>query len=64
MNIAPYVLNDVSPLSVNDLVKEAQLVFHQLTFSHIPITQDGVYLGCLSETDAHCFDATKPIDDY
>lgn len=64
MNIAQYILNDVTPLSVNDQVKEAQLVFNQLTFSHIPIIQDGVYLGCLSETDSHCFDAKKTIDEY
>lgn len=64
MNIAQYILNDVTPLSVNDQVKEAQLVFNQLTFSHIPITQDGVYLGCLSENDSHCFDAEKTIDEY
>ncbi len=64
MNIAQYILNDVTPLSVNDQVKEAQLVFNQLTFSHIPITQDDVYLGCLSENDSHCFDADKIIDEY
>jgi len=64
MNIAQYILNDVTPLAVTDQVKEAQLVFNQLTFSHIPITQDGVYIGCLSETDSHCFEANKPIDEY
>ncbi|WP_046755121.1 CBS domain-containing protein [Kordia jejudonensis] len=64
MNIAHYILNDVTPLTVKDQVKEAQLVFNQLTFSHIPIMQDGVYLGCLSETDSHCFEADKAIDEY
>ena len=63
MNIAQYILNDVTPLSINDSVKEAQLVFNQLTFSHIPITEKGIYVGCLSETDAHCFDAEKTIND-
>jgi len=63
MNIAQYILNDVKPLSVDDLVKEAQLVFNQLTFSHVPIIENGVYLGCLSETDAHCFDANKSINE-
>ncbi|WP_420571829.1 acetoin utilization protein acuB [Kordia sp.] len=64
MNIAQYILNDVTPLSINDVVKEAQLVFNQLTYSHIPISEDGVYLGCLSETDSHCFDADKEINEY
>ncbi|MEM6685522.1 MAG: acetoin utilization protein acuB, partial [Bacteroidota bacterium] len=63
MNIAQYILNDVKPLSVDNLVKEAQLVFNQLTFSHVPIMENGVYLGSLSETDAHCFDTDKPINE-
>ncbi|AXG69546.1 hypothetical protein KORDIASMS9_01769 [Kordia sp. SMS9] len=64
MNIAQFILNDVAPLAINDAVKEAQLVFNQLTFSHIPITENGVYLGCLSETDAHCFEADKSINEF
>ncbi|PTX63803.1 hypothetical protein C8N46_101411 [Kordia periserrulae] len=64
MNIAQYILNDVKPLSVSDNVKEAQLVFNQLTFSHIPIMENGIYIGCISETDTHCFDAEKDIYDY
>ncbi|MFK7746991.1 MAG: acetoin utilization protein acuB [Kordia sp.] len=63
MNIAQYILNDVTPLSVDSAVKEAQLVFNKLTFSHIPITENGVYLGCMSETDSHCFEADKPISE-
>lgn len=64
MNIAQYILNDVKPLSVSDNVGEAQMVFNQLTFSHIPIMENGIYLGCMSETDTHCFDAEKSINDY
>jgi predicted transcriptional regulator len=64
MNIAQYILNDVKPLSVSDNVREAQMVFNQLTFSHIPIMENGIYLGCMSETDTHCFDAEKSINDY
>lgn len=64
MNIAQYILNDVTPISINDTIKEVQLVFNQLTFSHIPIMQNGVYLGCLSETDSHCFDADQHITEY
>jgi predicted transcriptional regulator len=63
MNIAQYILNDVRPLTVNDAVKDAQQVFNQLTFSHIPIMENGIYIGCLSETDAHCFDASKQISE-
>ena len=63
MNIAEYILNDVTPLTITDQVKDAQLVFNQLTFSHIPILENGVYIGCLSETDSHCFEGDKSINE-
>jgi hypothetical protein len=41
-----------------------QLAFNQLTYSHIPIKKEGVYIGCISETDAHCFEGDKTVNDY
>jgi len=35
-----------------------------LTYSHIPVTRDDVYLGSISENDAHSFDGTKQLSDY
>ena len=39
------------------------MLFNQLTYSHIPIEKDGIYLGCIPETDAHCFESKKLISD-
>jgi predicted transcriptional regulator len=64
MPLSEYIINDVKPLAVTDNIGEAQDVFNQLTYSHIPIHKDGIYIGCLSETDAHCFDSEKPITEY
>ena len=65
MNLLDYIINDIKPLLNTDKVSEIQLLFNQLTYSHIPIkNKDGVYLGCISENDAHCFDANKLIEDY
>lgn len=65
MNLSKYIINDIKPLLNTELVGELQLLFNQLTFSHIPVKDENeTYLGCISETDAHCFDAKKPIQDY
>lgn len=64
MNLSQYILNDIKPLIVDASVKDLQQMFNQLTFSHIPIKQDNAYIGCVSETDAHCFDNTKYINNY
>lgn len=64
MNLQDYILNDIKPVLVTEKVSDLQLLFNQLTYSHIPIkNEDGVYLGCISETDAHCFKSTEHIKD-
>ena len=65
MNLLDYIINDIKPILNTEKVSELQLLFNQLTYSHIPIrNEDGIYLGCISENDAHCFEADKPIEHY
>lgn len=63
MNLSEYIINDIKPLDSDSNIKELQSLFNQFTYSHIPIEHDGVYIGCFSETDAHCFDTNKKISD-
>jgi hypothetical protein len=39
------------------------MLLNQLTYSHIPILNEGVYIGCISDTDAYCFEKAKSISD-
>ena len=63
MNLSQYIINDIKPLLIKDTVSDLQLLFNQLTYSHIPVSHDGVYVGCASENDAHCFESDKPIEE-
>ncbi|MBL4663742.1 MAG: acetoin utilization protein acuB [Flavobacteriaceae bacterium] len=64
MNTLDYLINDIKPFEINSNIGEVQTAFNQLTYSHIPVSKDGVYMGCISETDAHCFESKKTIMDY
>ena len=65
MNLSEYIINDIKPLKSSSKISDLQLLFNQLTFSHIPIiNNDNIYIGCFSETDAHCFESDKTLDDY
>ncbi len=64
MPFSDYIINDIKPLNVNDSIKDAQLLFNQLTYSHIPIKKDDIYIGCISETDAHCFESSKSLLEF
>jgi predicted transcriptional regulator len=52
MPLREYIINDIKPIKIEDTIKEVQLLFSNLTYSHIPVQKDKVYLGCISEADA------------
>lgn len=64
MLLRDYIINDIKPLNVNDSIKDAQLLFNQLTYSHFPIIKNRDYMGCISETDAHCLESSKLISEF
>ncbi len=63
MDIQEYIINDVKPLQITDAVTVSQNIFSQLTYSHLAIMENDVYVGCLSENDAHCFESDCAIKD-
>lgn len=63
MQLQDYIINDIKPLQITDKIGDLQQLFNQLTYSHIPIKNEDLYLGCIPETDAHCFEAEKLISD-
>lgn len=63
MDIEQYIINDVQPLDVKDAITAAQRIFSQLTYSHLPVVHEGNYIGCVAETDAHCFESNQTLLD-
>ena len=59
-----YLINDMNPLGLEATVKETQLLFNDVTYSHFPIMRDKTYLGCIAETDIRCFNIDKKLLDY
>lgn len=64
MNIEDFIINDVSICHFSDTVGEIQNLFNQLTYSHLPVENNGIYMGCISENDIRCFEAEKTLEDY
>jgi len=63
MALNQFIINDLNPASPETLVEELQTVFKQLTYSHVPILKEQVYLGCLSETDVYCFEPQQSVSE-
>ena len=63
MALNQFIINDLNPASPETLVEELQTVFKQLTYSHVPVLKEQVYLGCLSETDVYCFEPQQSVSE-
>ena len=64
MWLQQYIINDIKPVDINAKIGDLQELFNELTYSHVPIQDAGVYLGCISENDAHCFESESIIKDF
>jgi len=51
MNITDYILNDFKPLTTKNSVKEAYKLCKTYQLTHIPIVENRIYKGSISQTD-------------
>jgi|TARA_B110000014_G_C20101684_1_gene578419 hypothetical protein len=63
MNLSELIINDIKPVEVNQKILLVQQMFNNLTYSHIPISSNQSFIGCISGNDTHCFDSEMSIDD-
>ncbi len=62
--LSEYINNDFKPFSSSETVAEIQDFFADITYSHFPIMDNGIYLGCISSVDAETFETGKKISDF
>ena len=62
--LSDYINNDYKPFSTSDSIVKIQEFFAESTFSHFPILDNDVYVGCISSIDAETFETKKKVTDY
>lgn len=62
--LSEYINNDLKPISVNDFLVTVQDFFIDIPYSHFPVLENDVYVGCISAVDAETFDMNKKVSDY
>ncbi len=62
--IKDYINGDFKAIDSSATIDEALAFFDELTFSHFPVLQDGIYIGCIALDDVDTFDLDKKIADY
>jgi hypothetical protein len=64
MSIEAFILNDIEICNLDNKIRDLQIIFNELSYSHLPVEKDGIYLGCISDTDIRCLDGEKTLADY
>jgi hypothetical protein len=64
MSIQPYIVNDIEMPEITSTIGELQKLLDPPEYSHIPIQQQGTYVGSISENDIVTFDASKTVEEY
>jgi len=62
--ITDYITNDFRALDSQETVLDAQDFFMDVSFSHFPVLEDGIYLGSIVAEDIETFDTDKKISNY
>jgi Mg/Co/Ni transporter MgtE len=62
-SIDSYINNEIKPIKHTDFVAKAQDVFIDFPYSHFPVTEDGVYIGCVSKDAVEFLNADAKVND-
>ncbi|SHG82470.1 CBS domain-containing protein [Flagellimonas flava] len=64
MQIQNNIITTVPVFEVSETLAEVISFFEATIFSHVAVTEDGIYIGALSENDLACFEPDKKIEEF
>nr|WP_315157896.1 CBS domain-containing protein [uncultured Flavobacterium sp.] len=62
--ILNYITNDYKALDSQETIFDAQDSLDEISFSHFPVVEEDVYIGCIIKDDLETFDGDKKVADY
>ncbi|MFN7044025.1 MAG: CBS domain-containing protein [Flavobacterium sp.] len=62
-NLTSYINNEIKPLKHTDPIAEAQDLFLDFPYTHFPVTEDSVYIGCVSKENVELLNSDALIND-
>jgi CBS domain containing-hemolysin-like protein len=63
-DLKDYITNDYKAIDAQETIGAVQDFFDDLTFSHFPIVEEGIFIGSIVADDIETFDSDKKVTDY
>ena len=64
MQILTHIISTLPVFGNEDSLEEVIQFFKYTTYSHVAITENEMFVGCLAENDLESFESQKHIEDY
>lgn len=64
MEIINYITTDFKAIDSQETIGSVKDFFDDVTFSHFPVVEEGIYIGSVSSEDVDTFDNDKKVIDY
>ena len=58
-----YINSEIKPLKHSDSIGEALDLFEDFSYSHFPVTEDGIYIGCITKETVEFSNSEALIND-
>jgi Mg/Co/Ni transporter MgtE len=62
-NLTSYINNEIKPLKHTQTIANAQDLFLDRPYTHFPVTEEGIYMGCISKENAELLNSEALIND-
>jgi Mg/Co/Ni transporter MgtE len=62
--IKDYITNDYKAINSNEKIADVQDFFLDVSFSHFPVLNEGIFIGNIAADDVDTFDSDKEVTDY
>ena len=62
--ITDYITNDFKAIDSESNIEQVQDFFVEGHFSHFPVVEERIYIGCIAADDIETFDSDKKIKHY
>lgn len=62
--ITEYISNDYKAIDSSETVAYVRDFFKEVSFTHFPVVEESIYIGCIAGEDVETFDLDKPIYHY
>ena len=62
-SLTSYINTEIKPLKHSALLSEVQDLFEEVPYSHFPVTEDGVFIGCVSKESVAFLNASAVLNE-